>query len=151
MSKTLLLESLVRNRRDLLRLRIQGKQVARTLGFAPLDQLEIACCVFRVAADALRQECRTVRFELDGDVLTVSASSATSTGGSFSRKVTGTMEFAAEDCAWMAAQLSELVDVDVPQAIADQNEECLRLIQALRQCQGELQRLERPGSSPSAA
>jgi hypothetical protein len=151
MKATVLLRLAVRSRRDLARVRLQARQMARMLGFAPLEQLEIACSAFQLALEASGRKSRSLIFELRGEQFWVreEPSETKTPPGGFTASLPRSPEFATEDIAWMTGQLNGLIEVDLLEVVKEQNEDIKRLIHALKSCRSDLERLD--PAKPSAA
>ena len=148
---TPLLQSPLRTRGQVARVRFQAKRIARLLGFSPLEQMEIACRVFDVALEAAKaRPRRVVVFELEGDRLSVSlqGDGAAETAAALVVALPKTPEFCAEDIRWMVSQLSGLLKADFLDIVREQNEEIRRLATALRCCE---ERSGQGSATPSAA
>lgn len=135
----------LRRKRDIVTARQRARQAARLLGFDPAEQVSVAAAVFELAARAwTEKDGATLQFQLSGSHLQVFCEPQTSLRllRALPKEARG---MALEDLVWAARELGQETPTDLFDEMRRQNQDLLRLLQELHECQAELeQRKERP-------
>ena len=164
--KTPILLLSLRCKRDILVARQRARQVAALLGLEARDQTLLAAAVFEMASHAAAQFRRAeIRFALDGDSFQIStaperratkpmkdAAAGHDSVVRIAKKLTGpSSDVAREDLAWIVEELGNLTPSNLFHEIKQQNQELLRSLHELQQCQEELAGLQGQRRSHRAA
>jgi hypothetical protein len=141
----------VRRKRDAVLARRQARRVAAMLGFDPGEQACIAALVFELVCAALPPGGQLrLYFEVSPDHLLIFPVGG---GGARVEKPLPRREppVAAEDLAFVAREVARLAPERAFEEVRRQNQELLRVLVELRECQARLAQLTKPQAGPSAA
>jgi hypothetical protein len=152
MTHTPLLLLRIRRKRDALLARGQARRVAALLGFDPREQACIGGLVFELARQALDQTASVrLGFAVERGRLVVSP-----VGDGPRLRVEKPLPprdpaLADEDLAFVVRELALRTPANVFEEVQKQNQELLRTLLELRDCQARLAELTRTQAGPAAA
>jgi len=152
MTHTPLLLLRIRRKRDALFARGQARRVAALLGFDPLEQACVAGLVFELARQAL-DGAGAVRLEfaVERGRLVICP-----VGGGPRLRVEKPLPprdpaLPAEDLSWVVRELARWTPPNLFEEVQKQNQELLRTLRELRDCQARLADLALKEAGPNAA
>jgi hypothetical protein len=142
----------LRRKRDALLARRQARQVASLLGFGPGEQACVAALVFELACQTLAQTGKgRLRVAVEQERLVIAPE-----GEGPPLRVEKPLPprdpaLPAEDLAWVVRELADQTPPDLFEEVRKQNQELLRTLLELRDCQARLAELTAKQAGPTAA
>jgi hypothetical protein len=142
----------LRQKRDALLARRQARQVASLLRFDPGEQACVAALVFELACQALARTGKArLRFAVEHDRLVISPEGAGPPLRVEKPLPPRDPAVPAEDLSWVVRELARWTPPDLFEEVHRQNQELLRTVLALRDCQMRLAELALKQAGPTAA